>query len=157
MRPYKVLEPGATYEQPTFSSHPWTFETARAKEKGKARRCVTASGAPLHIVMKEQDDAFDEWNEVYVSKREIEIHKPTIEQTWTPETHAEFNPAFRSAAKAFLLAHNRLAHENEPGLGTIPSHLAVEIIRRASPRVAQYKAIAVNSIDAQASTMNIRF
>lgn len=145
-RPYRVIDPGKTYEQPSFASHPWTFQTfvgvgAGASKTKRSVRCVTSTGVPLHVVTRRGDDAYDDWNEVYVAKEAIEIYAPRVAQSWTVETHGAFAPAFRAAAKAFLLSHHRLACERpDVGLGSIPSHLAVDIIRRASPRVAQYAA-----------------
>jgi hypothetical protein len=103
---YCTLLPAATCRQPSFATHPWTFEVAARVEPGGGFRA--APRAPPALVCAESRAAV-----VYARPPLSEATVVRIVEAapvaWSPEAHAGGAfAAFAPAARAFLLAARRL-------------------------------------------------
>ena len=134
VKAYNVLRPGEKREQRTYDSHPWTFLSCSRSRQ----RCVVNDSFIYRVVAREDEMDYDEWDQIWTKREEVEIRRPTME-TWSIENHSTFCDAFKLATRAFLLAHKRLEREGDVrDLGALPTDLVVEIIERAAPIKPKY-------------------
>ena len=93
---YFTLAPGAHVRQPTFSCHPWRFQSPDALPGGAV--LVVNDQAIFYPPPQPQPGAATPQARIVLASR----------VPWSPRTHAAFPADFRQEAAALLCCHHRL-------------------------------------------------